>query len=150
MMVNHLWFWIGLCFIMVHELDAIRCKEWRIFPGLSSLGDGFGSKIFIIAHIPLFILLFFGLRSSVVHSYLVVGLDFFFIIHVFLHLVMTTRTYGLLRTYGRSPRDRTALRHSRPVHHLDLRAGLLTAKAKYEMRSLDTFNKEHQRTFDNM
>lgn len=85
-MVDQFWFWISLGFMVVHELDAIRCKEWRIFPGLSSLGDGLGSKIFIIAHIPLFILLFFGLRSSVVHSYLVVGLDFFFIIHIFLHL----------------------------------------------------------------
>jgi hypothetical protein len=52
--------WRDLAFIAAfgmlttHELDAVRCGEWRILPGLSLLSDGVGMTIFILAHIPLF------------------------------------------------------------------------------------------------
>ena len=29
---DHLFFLLGFCFILVHEMDAIRLKEWRILP----------------------------------------------------------------------------------------------------------------------
>jgi L-cystine uptake protein TcyP (sodium:dicarboxylate symporter family) len=70
----------------MHEMDAIRCKEWRIFPGLSLLNDLWGYRFFMLAHIPLFLFLFLGL-SQTENSRLIFGLDVFFIIHVGLHLL---------------------------------------------------------------
>jgi hypothetical protein len=85
-MNDHLFFYVGLTFILMHEMDAIRCKEWRIFPGLSLLDDLWGFRIFMVAHIPLFFFLFMGL-SQTENSRLIFGLDVFFIIHVGLHLL---------------------------------------------------------------
>ena len=77
---------MGLTFILMHEMDAIRCKEWRIFPGLSLLNDVWGYRIFMLAHIPLFFFPFSGL-SQLDSSRLISGLDIFFVIHVGLHLL---------------------------------------------------------------
>ena len=43
-------FVISLSSMLVHELDAMRCKEWRIFPGLSKLSDKIGERVFILGH----------------------------------------------------------------------------------------------------
>ncbi|MFD2569233.1 DUF6713 family protein [Spirosoma soli] len=38
-MPDEIFFYLGLAFLTTHELDAVRCREWRIFPGLSLLND---------------------------------------------------------------------------------------------------------------
>ncbi len=83
-MNDHLSFYLGLTFILMHEMDAVRCKEWRIFPGLSLLNDIWGYRIFMLAHIPLFFFLFRGLAQPD-NGRLIFGLDVFFVIHVVLH-----------------------------------------------------------------
>ena len=44
---------LGLAFILLHEMDAIKCKEWRIFPGLSMLNNQLGFIVFVFIYIPL-------------------------------------------------------------------------------------------------
>jgi hypothetical protein len=53
-MPEHLFFYVGLSFIFLHEMDAIRCREWRIFPGLSLLNERLGFIVFMWAHLPLY------------------------------------------------------------------------------------------------
>ena len=79
-------FQLGLGLLIVHELDAVRCKEWRIFPGLSRLNEKLAANIFIIAHLPIFYFLVIGLTSSY-KSALIFWLDLFFIIHLVLHII---------------------------------------------------------------
>ena len=88
--MQHLFFYIGLAFILVHEMDAIRCEEWTIFPGLSQLKPAVGYVVFTGVHVPLYMLLFWGLFASGngANEALVKGMDIFFIVHVFLHLLM--------------------------------------------------------------
>ncbi len=86
-MESHIFFFLGLTAIVIHEMDAIRCKEWRIFPGLSLLDDNWGFKIFMLAHVPLFYFFFAGLFGQYSNTKLILGLDIFFIIHVGLHLL---------------------------------------------------------------
>ncbi|MEM7040345.1 MAG: DUF6713 family protein, partial [Bacteroidota bacterium] len=57
-------FHIGLSLIMMHEMDAIRCKEWRIFPGISMLKEQIGFAVFMFAHIPLFTWIFWQLTEG--------------------------------------------------------------------------------------
>ncbi len=45
--MQHLFFYLAISFILMHEMDAIRCKEWRIFPLLSMLNDDLGFKVFM-------------------------------------------------------------------------------------------------------
>lgn len=85
-MNSEVFFNLGLAAIILHEMDAVRCKEWRIFPGLSLLNDNWGFKIFMLAHIPLFYFLFWGLMGQGESYQLRFGLDIFFIVHVALHL----------------------------------------------------------------
>ncbi len=84
---NELFFYLGLSAIVIHEMDAVRCKEWRIFPGLSLLNDARGFKLFMLAHVPLFYFLFWGLIGHGDNAQLKFGLDVFFITHVGLHLL---------------------------------------------------------------
>lgn len=83
-MVEHHFFYLALAFILMHEMDAIRCREWRIFPGLSYLDDTWGLRVFLLAHIPLYYFLLFPLGQEHPEG-LIKGLDIFFIIHVGLH-----------------------------------------------------------------
>ncbi len=87
-MLNHLFFSLGFCFLLTHELDAIRCKEWRIFPVTARMGDEAGYLVFTSLHIPLYALLLWGLfRGDGVNRGLMVGLDVVFMIHVLLHVL---------------------------------------------------------------
>lgn len=85
-MPSNTFFYIGLTFMIIHEMDAVRCREWRIFPGLSSLNEPLAFRIFIFAHIPIFFFLFWELFIKADSSMLIFWLNIFFAIHVFLHM----------------------------------------------------------------
>ncbi len=79
-------FMLGLSLLLVHELDAVRCREWRIFPGLSSLSDEWGFRLFVLLHVPLLYALL-GAVAAGPGATLVVVLDVFYILHLGLHLL---------------------------------------------------------------
>ena len=89
-MHEHFFFYLSLSLILIHEMDAVRCKEWRIFPGLSLLNDRTGFRIFMIAHLPLFYFIFWRLTAYENNEVLITGLDIFFILHIGLHLIFLT------------------------------------------------------------
>lgn len=78
-------FLLGVTFIFLHEMDAIRCKEWRIFPGLSLLDDQKGYITFVFAHIPLVYWIFHEIYVR--NENFIYYFDIFLIIHLFLHLL---------------------------------------------------------------
>lgn len=81
-----IFFLLALSFLIVHEMDAMRCEEWSIFPFLSRLNDNTGYLIFTAAHIPLVLLIFLGLSNgSIFQPVTRVLLDVFLVIHIFLH-----------------------------------------------------------------
>ncbi len=71
---------------MMHEMDAIRCKEWRIFPGMSFLNDNMGFKVFIFAHVPLYYYIFSSLYGENTERF-IYGFSLFLVIHLLLHVV---------------------------------------------------------------
>lgn len=77
--------------MLVHEMDAVRLKEWRILPLLSRLNDQRGFAVFTLAHIPIYVLLLVGLSSEIAaggKGNLMLGLDWFMVIHVGLHVLL--------------------------------------------------------------
>lgn len=80
-------FILGIAFILVHEMDAVRCREWRIFPGLSLLNDRMGMTLFVLLHIPVFYWL--NIKISQGHPAFIQGFDIFLIVHLFLHILFT-------------------------------------------------------------
>jgi hypothetical protein len=91
-------FFACLSCLFVHELDAMRCSEWRIFPGLHWLPDRWGMPIFVLAHIPLFIWIFYGITGEQSISWRT-GLDIFSIIHLGLHLLFLAHPKNLFKDF---------------------------------------------------
>lgn len=86
-MTEHVFFYLGLSLLIMHEMDAIRCKEWRIFPGLSMLSDKVGHIIFIFAHVPLFYFVFWKLTHCQNIEAFIYGFNIFMIVHLGLHIL---------------------------------------------------------------
>jgi len=95
-------FYAGFAFILTHEMDAIRNKEWRIFPLTFWMSDNIGYLIFTLGHVPLYIWIFYSLFSPDVslESKLIFkkGLDIFLIVHVFLHTALALFPENTFRT----------------------------------------------------
>lgn len=91
-MLGYSLFIAGLCFLLVHEMDAVRLKEWRLMPILSRLGDESGYLAFTALHIPLYALFFWGLfGGGLINRGLVIALDVFFVVHLALHVALRNR-----------------------------------------------------------
>ena len=83
----NLLFFFLLSLLMVHELDAIRRHEWRMFIILNKMDDERAFQVFAILHVPLLMVIFWfiAIPSAIVVFWFQVGLDVFLIIHKFLH-----------------------------------------------------------------
>lgn len=86
-MITDLLFCTGFAFLLTHELDAIKRHEWRIFPFLSNLEEDFAYRVFVILHVPIFVLLLWIMShpSENVRYWFQIGFDIFLIIHLGLH-----------------------------------------------------------------
>ena len=89
-MISHIFFYMALSLLLIHEMDAVRCKEWRMIPGFGLVDENAGYLIFLLIHIPLYFFLFWGLFTPGVKNPLIFGLDIFFIVHLGLHLIFRT------------------------------------------------------------
>jgi len=76
----------GIVFLLVHELDAIRCNEWRLIPGLSSLKELTARMVFIVVHIPLVYGLLWYISASPKHLYFETAFKLFLVLHLVIHL----------------------------------------------------------------
>lgn len=84
---TNLLFLFLLSLLMVHELDAIRRREWRMFIILNKMDDERAFQIFSLLHIPLLMVIFWFITapSAIVVFWFQVVLDTFLIVHKFLH-----------------------------------------------------------------
>lgn len=77
-------FYLGIGWLMAHELDAIDQHEWRVFPFTAPFGDKTGSRIFIAAHVPLLALILLAMPSRDFQ----IGFDVFLVGHAGLHFAL--------------------------------------------------------------
>jgi hypothetical protein len=82
-----IWFWVAMGCLMTHELDAMTAREWRIFPGLSGMGDAPARALFVALHVPLFGVILAGLAGDSSGAW-VRGLDVFCVAHVVAHAAL--------------------------------------------------------------
>jgi hypothetical protein len=50
-------FFINLSLLLLHEMDAVRRGEWRMFPFLKTLPEERAYRLFTLLHLPLYTLL---------------------------------------------------------------------------------------------
>jgi len=79
-------FLINLSLFLLHEMDAIRRSEWRLFIILKDMDDSKAYKVFTFIHFFLYIIIL-SLLFSHYQTVLFWILDLFFIIHAVLHLI---------------------------------------------------------------
>lgn len=49
-------YYLGLTLLLVHEMDAVHHREWRLLYGLRSLSDTAAYPTFLWLHVPLYVL----------------------------------------------------------------------------------------------
>jgi hypothetical protein len=78
-------FAINIVLLILHEMDAVHWREWRILFGIED--DNKGRNVFLLAHIPLFMILLFALIYSDITFGRIVSLltGLFLMVHYFLH-----------------------------------------------------------------
>ncbi|NMB54061.1 MAG: hypothetical protein GYA15_05115 [Leptolinea sp.] len=77
---------LALSLLIIHEMDAIRCREWSILPLLSRVKDETGYLVFTATHLPLVLLIFIGLTTGGIFLPVVrILLDSFCVFHIILH-----------------------------------------------------------------
>jgi len=73
--------------LLIHEMDAIRLKEWKMFVVLKNKHDETAYRIFSLAHLPLYVVAFFILASGgeLAKTILYYAVDAFLLIHAIIH-----------------------------------------------------------------
>jgi fatty acid desaturase len=89
-MDRNLFLLIAFSLLLTHEMDAVRRREWTIFPLLRRItGDERGYTWFTAIHIPLYIVLLWALfPGGVINRPVAIGFDIFCMIHVLLHWLL--------------------------------------------------------------
>jgi len=78
-------FLFNLSLFLLHEMDAIRRSEWRLFMVLKDMEDSKAYKVFAFLHLFLYVIIL-SLLFSEYQIIVFWFLDLFFIIHAILHL----------------------------------------------------------------
>lgn len=83
-MLTHLLFTLMLSFFIVHELDAVLRHEWRVMPVMRRLRDPLGRQVFIWAHVPILMAIFWWIMPDP-NALAGLFLSAFAVVHVGLH-----------------------------------------------------------------
>jgi hypothetical protein len=82
------WFLCGTCLILVHEMDAVRCREWRMHPFFSWIKDEtLAYWAFVWVHVPLYIGLALAAASTSIGTGAIFWWNVFLVVHVALHIM---------------------------------------------------------------
>lgn len=71
----------------LHEMDAVRCKEWKLMKFICDINDELAYRIFNIFHLPLYlvyILVVLTAADTYLYNFFI-GFNIFLIFHAILH-----------------------------------------------------------------
>lgn len=77
-------YWAMVAAFVTHELNAVKRHEWRILPVLRTFPDELAGPLFIWAHIPLFLTIFWFSRRGAETPF-ALAFSMFAVVHVGLH-----------------------------------------------------------------
>ncbi len=77
-------FVVNLSLLFVHEMDAVKNREWRMFIILKNMEDEKAGRIFQVLHIPLYAAVLLLLLSPA-RQVMFYVLDIFLILHAGIH-----------------------------------------------------------------
>lgn len=80
--------------LIIHEIDGAYWKEWKLFGRFGkSLDDKNGLTIYLLAHIPILVILLYGLISlnTIIGLIISLILTIFLIAHLIVHIFVKKR-----------------------------------------------------------
>lgn len=82
-------FFINVSLILVHEMDAIRCKEWKMFIILKDIKEEYGYLIFTLLHLPIYFLCLASIFNYIkyLNSREYIWIDVILILHSIVHFL---------------------------------------------------------------
>lgn len=80
-------FCVNIALIILHEMDAIKCKEWNMFIILKDIKENMAYLIFSIVHLPLYIGLIYLISygNANTKNIFSIYIDIFLIFHWTIH-----------------------------------------------------------------
>ncbi len=89
MSVTFILFTINLSLLILHEMDAIRAKEWKMFIVLKDMKEKTAYLIFALAHLPLYIWVILLIPRLVMGECiaLYLGVNLFLVFHTIIHFL---------------------------------------------------------------
>jgi hypothetical protein len=92
--MGDLLFFVAVSSLLMHEMDAIDKKEWRLMFVLRKLPDEGALRWFILLHLPLFVglLALVAAGPSTTTRWVEGGVDAFLLVHAALHENMSRTT----------------------------------------------------------
>ena len=80
-------FALNFSLLLLHEMDAIRTREWKMFVVLKDMRDETAYITFSLIHLPLYIWVIYTISQTFSSGYAVVWLltDVFLILHTVIH-----------------------------------------------------------------
>lgn len=91
--MEQLTFLITLSLLLVHEMDAIQAKEWKMFIILKDMADEVACKVFIGIHFPLYLGALYALLSDGTAGYVLkIIIDVFLLGHAVIHFAFRKHT----------------------------------------------------------
>jgi hypothetical protein len=97
-------FVLNLSLLAVHEMDAVRRREWRLFVFLNRLEDETAHRVFLLLHIPLFWIIFalVGGFAGIDKTVFQVLVDLFLMVHLALHFFFRSQpAYGFENRFSK-------------------------------------------------
>lgn len=98
-------FIVIISLLLIHEMDAIRTKEWKMFIILKDISNELAYKIFTFVHLPLyFIAIFVMVQGGVsANAILYFVIDFFLIGHSIIHFCFRKKpNNGFTSTFSKT------------------------------------------------
>lgn len=102
-------FALNFSLLLLHEMDAIRSKEWRMFIILKDMREESAYIVFSLVHLPLYFWMIYTISQTVAGGYVVpwLALDAFLIFHTTIHFCFRkkaanafTSAYSNILIYG--------------------------------------------------
>lgn len=78
-------FWINISLFILHEMDAVKTREWKMMKFMNRMNDDYGHIVFTTLHFPLFIIIFF--LTQYYFLLIVSSTAILFILHQIVHLL---------------------------------------------------------------
>jgi hypothetical protein len=80
-------FAMTLSFLLVHEMDAVRAKEWNMFVFLKDMKEDTAYRVFTGIHLLIYLCAFYALMYGGTAAYAAkLVVDIFLLGHAFLHI----------------------------------------------------------------